>query len=344
MRYVTTRNQRQVYTAKQALGEDRGADGGFFVPCPMPAYSQADLEELWALPFTARIARVLNDLFDTTLTQWDVDFCVGRRPVRLVRLPQRILQAQCWHNWEGDLSFLVRVLASRLRGDGETIAQEWIDVAVRIALLLAILGEVRQAAEIPPGQKMDVSLLSGQFLGPISAWYARAWGAPIGNIVCCCNENNLIWELLCRGQLRTDAIAVPTGTPLGDVAVPMGLEWLISAAGGPQEVSSYLEAVWQGGIYTPDETVLESMTQGMAVSVVGRQRMEATLRSVYACGTLLSPYDGLCHAGLLDHRTKTGSRAWALIFSERAPRLDSQAVAAAFEGCASLPQVLEALQ
>ena len=341
MVYVTTRNQRDTYTAQQVLQMDRGDDGGLFVPFPMPSYSQEVLEELWTLPFTARIAQVLNSLFGTAITQWDVDFCVGRHPARLVPLPQKILLAQCWHNWEGSVSYLARVLASRLRTDSEPVVGEWTEVAVRIALLLALLGEVRGQVDISHGEKVDISFLSGEFYGPISAWYARSWGAPIGTIVCCCNENNQIWELLHRGQLRTDGITTATVTPMGDVAIPTALERLIYAAGGSGEVGRYLEALWQGGSYFPGEGILDQMTQGMAVSVVGKQRMEDTLRCVYACGTLLSPYDGLCHAGLLDHRTKTGSRAWALIFSERSPKLDRETVRAAFEGHSPMPEDLE---
>lgn len=341
MLYVTTRNHRDVCPARRALEEDRGPDGGLFLPTPTPAFSQEDLEKLWALPFTARIAQVLNALLDTAITQWDVDFCVGRHPVKLVPLPQKILLAQCWHNWEGDLSYLVRVLASRLRPDGEPISSDWVEVAVRIALLLAILGEAREYVDISRGQKMDVSLLSGEFYGPISAWYARDWGAPIGSIVCCCNENNQIWELLHRGQLHTDGVATPTATPLADVAVPLGLERLIYAVGGPTEVRRYLEAIRQGLVYSPDETVLDTMAWGLTASVVGRQRMEGTMRSVWACGTLLGPYDGLCHAGLMDHRTRTGSREWALIFSERSPKRDRAVTESAFAGS---PPIFENLE
>lgn len=341
MLYGTTRNHRDAYTAQRVLEEDRGPDGGLFLPSAAPAFSQKELEKLWQTPFTARIAQVLNGFFDTAITQWDVDFCVGRHPVKLVCLPQKILVAQCWHNWEGSLSYLVRVLASRLRSDGEPVPTDWVEVAVRIALLLAILGEARQYVDFSQGERVDVSALSGEFYGPISAWYARSWGAPIGSIVCCCNENNQIWELFHRGQLRTDGVAAQTALPLGDVAVPVGLERLIFAAGGAREVSRYQQILRQGGVYAPGEELLDAMTRGMAVSVVGKQRMEATMRSVYACGTLLSPYDSLCHGGLLDHRTHTGGRAWALIFSERDPRRDRAAVEAAFAGYSPIFENLE---
>lgn len=331
MLYVTTRNYRDAYTAQRVLREDRGPDGGLFLPFRMPAFSENDLEELFKLPFTLRIAQILNGLLGTKITQWDVDFCVGRHPVRLVALPQKIRLVQCWHNAQQDLAFMVRALASRLRQDRQPLASDWTEIAVRIALLFAVFGELWGTEPFSDGKKVDIAVLSGEFYGPVSAWYARLWGLPVGSIVCCCNENSQVWELFHRGQLRTDAVTETTVTPDGDVALPVGLERLIFAAGGEGEVARYLEAVRRGGTYCPNELVQESLRRGMYVSVVSRQRMETTLRSVYAAtGTILSPYDGLCHGGLLDYRARAGENRQALVLSGKSPILDKTVTAAAF--------------
>ena len=60
---------------------------------------------------------------------------------------------------------------------------------------------------------MDISVVCGNFDLPMSAWYARAWGLPIGNIICCCNENGNLWNLIHHGQFRQDPVSVRTGTP-----------------------------------------------------------------------------------------------------------------------------------
>lgn len=327
MVYATTRNPDKPYPPQKALKDDRGPEGGLFLPNPMPRYEPAQLRALGERPFTARIAWMLNALCDTELTQWDVDFCVNRHPVRVVSLPQKILLAQCWHNQEGSLFHMAEALCARLREDGKPIPTDWGQIALRIAILFAIFVD----EGFPQGKDVDVSVISGEFYDPISAWYAREFGLPIGKIVLCCNENSGIWELFHRGQLRTDGVSVKTATPEADVALPLGLERLIFASGGVQEVERFLEAVRSGRPYCPEETVLENLRKGFHVSVVGKYRMEAAMRSVYACGTLLGPYDGLCHAGLLDQRATTGHNGPGLILSARAPELDSQAVSAAFE-------------
>lgn len=327
MVYATTRNPEKPYPPQKALKDDRGPDGGLFLPASMPRYEPVQLRALGELPFTARIAWMLNALCDTELTQWDVDFCVNRHPVRLVSLPQKILLAQCWHNQEGSLSYMEEALCARLRQDGKSVPTDWGKIALRIAILFALFTDEGSPRE----QDVDVSVVCGEFYDPISAWYAREFGLPIGRIVLCCNENSAIWELFHRGQLRTDGVSVKTATPEADVALPLGLERLIFASGGVREVERFLEAVRSGRPYCPDEPVLENLRRGFHVSVVGKYRMEAAIRSVYACGTLLGPYDGLCHAGLLDERATTGHNGPGLILSARSPKLDLQAVSAAFE-------------
>lgn len=314
MAFVTTRDHRESYTPQQALTRERGREGGSFLPLSFPHYGKQELEALGALPFTARMAKVLNTLCDSTLTQWDVDFCVNRNPVRLVELPQKITLVQCWHNQEGTFSYMARALAARMRPDGEPIPTDWAQIAIRLAVLVALFADGRF-----PG-KMDIAVTGGEFHGPASAWYAREMGLPIGQIILCCNENGGIWELFHRGQLRTDVVSVKTATPEADVVLPQGLERLIFACGGNREVERYLEALRLGKTYYPEEEVFARLREGFHVSVVGEQRMESAIRSVCATGTLLGPYDGLCHAGILDHRAGTGRNAPALILSARCPQ------------------------
>ena len=114
---MTTRNNRDAYTAQRVLRENRGPDGGLYVPFREPVFSREEIDALKEKSFHQCVAEVLNRLFNTKLTRWDVEFCVGRYPVRLVNLPQRIIAGECWHNPEWTLDHLVHILAEQLRGD-----------------------------------------------------------------------------------------------------------------------------------------------------------------------------------------------------------------------------------
>ena len=323
MLYITTRNNRDAFTAQRALRENRGADGGMYLPFRAPSFAPGDLDALAGMPFGQRVAEVLNRLFQTKCTGWDVDFCVGRSAVRLSPLGRRILAAEVWHNPGWSYDRMARELSELL---GQEKPEGWLKIALRIAVLFGIFGELHNAGM----ETADVAVVSGDFSAPISAWYARQWGLPIGNIVCCCNENSELWNLLSHGQLRTDGISTPTIVPEADAALPEQLERLIYEAGGTAEVARYLEVCRRGGVYAPSDAVLEKLRKGLCVSVVSSRRIQETIPSVYRTHNyVLSPGSALAYAGLMDYRAKTGQSRCAVVLAEKSPACDGDVTASA---------------
>lgn len=322
MLYITTRSRRDAYTVQRALRENRGPDGGMYLPFRGPSYTPEEWKELAAAPFGQRVAEILNRLFGTRLTCWDVDVCIGRSPVPIVPLGHRTLTAELWHNPGKSYDHMARELAAQLL-DASNYRAGWLAIALRIALLFGIFGQ------LPTDEPTDISVISGDFAAPISALYAKRWGLPIGTIVCCCNENSGLWELLCHGQLRTDATCVHTAIPEADVALPEHLERLVFEAGGEAEVARYLEVCRRGGTYAPSDPVLANMGRDFRVSVVSSSRIGQTISSVYRTHNyVLSPAAALAYAGLMDARAKPGLKKTALILAEKSPILDGKLTAA----------------
>lgn len=322
MLYVTTRNNRDPYTAYRAMHEFRGPDGGFFLPFRHPKFSEAELDALAEKSFGQCVADVLNRLCNSHLTGWDVDFCCGRAPVRLTSLRHKILIAEAWHTPTGTFRHVTKALAERLSCNGDKVS-DWMEIAVRAAVFFGIFGELKRNGM----EQADISVVSGDFTLPISAWYARHWGLPIGRILCCCNENNAVWELFCHGQLRTDAISISTMIPEADVALPIGLERLIYDTGGIQEAQKYLDCCRLGSPYYPGDRILTKLRSGIYVSVVSTHRLETTIPSVYRThGYCMTPSVALAYAGLLDYRAKTGETGPVLVWAEENPALHAQTI------------------
>lgn len=323
MLYVTTQNNRDAFTAQRALRENRCPDGGMYLPFRTPKFSPAEIDGLADKTFNQCVADILNLLFKTKLTGWDVDFCIGRYPVRLEELRHRIIMAETWHNPDWNYERMVNNLLDHLCG-GDAVPTDWAKIAIRIAILFGIFGELKRSGI----ETADVAVVSGDFSAPMSAWYARQWGLPIGNIICCCNENNNLWDLICHGQLRTDTLSIPTVMPEADVALPADLERLIYESGGTGEVERYLDACRRGGMYCPNDAILSKIRKDLFVSVVSSGRIETTIPSVYKThGYLMSPYSALTYAGLLDYRAKTGETRHAIVLAERSPACDAETVA-----------------
>ena len=327
MLYVTTRNNKDVYTAHRALINHCGPDGGLYVPFREPQFSREEILAFSEKRFGDCVAEILNLLLGMKMTGWDVDLAVGRYPVRLESMGHRVVMGECWHNLEQDFTQTRKLLVRKLCPQAEGKTGSWADISIRIAILFGIFGEMMRRGLAGEETPVDISAVSGDFSWPVSAWYARRWGLPIGNIVCACNENDNLWNLLCHGQMKTGDIAISTITPEADIVVPLGLERLIYGCAGVDEVERYLEAVRRGGIYHASDKLLYEIRQRVYVTVTSQRRIQDTISNIYGSyGYILSPYSALTFSGLQDYRARTGESRTALILAEKSPLRDAALV------------------
>ena len=325
MLYVSTRNPHETHTSRNALTQARASDGGFYVPLwrgEIPAGDSAGRR------FGDNVAGMMNRLFDTQLSEHDVRLAAGRSPVQIIPLANRVLMGELWHNLDNTYSALVKNLASHFCPGAIITPGSWAPIGVGISVLFGIFGELMGKGMASDEKKVDISLVSGDFSLAMAAWYARRFGLPIGNIVCCCNENSAVWNLFTHGAFRSDGISIPTLTPEADICIPESLERLIFECGGSREAEHYVERTRKGETYYPEDPVLHKLRQGMFVSVVNTPRMMDIIPN--ACTThdyILSPYSALAYGGLLDYRAVTGESRRSLILAEKSPLIDRDTVA-----------------
>ena len=257
---------------------------------------------------------------------------MGRHSVRLQQLGQRIIMAELWHNTDWCFSGMVNALSGLVLTEKNERPEPdgWSKTGIRIAVLFGIFGELIREDIASAEKTVDISVVSGDFSGPMAAWYARTMGLPIGNIVCCCNENSCLWDFICHGQLRSDCIARQTLVPEGDTVIPEGLERLIAAYGGPEEVHRYVDTLRRGGNYYVEDGFLRRLRQGLYATVSSEKRLLTTIPSAMSThGYLLSAASALAYAGLLDYRARTGAMRTALVLTEKSPARDAEAVSQA---------------
>ena len=331
MLYATTRNQKETYTAQRALCEKRAPDGGFYVPFRHPAFDPEALEALEGKPFRDTAAELINLLFNTRLSGWDLEFTLGKQPIRLCPVGRRTLSCERWRNPGWCFEGLVKDLVKKIRADQSgRDCGSWAQVGTGIALLFAAFSQIRREGFLEPGQSMDVAAASENLFSTVSALYAKAWGLPIGTVVVGCNDNSCLWDLLHNGQMRTGGVSVHTLTPEADFILPEGMEMLLWLCGGQREAQRYLEAAAVGKTSIPMDQTLQNLRSNLAVSVISDKRVLSTIPTAYATHHyLMSPYGALAYAGLLDYRAGSGTGGWGMILCDRGPSLDRTVIARA---------------
>lgn len=321
MLYGSTRSKVESCTAQRTLWVDRAGDGGFFVPLKLPQFKRTEVIKLKNRTPEDNIALILNRFFQTEFSGKDVQFAIGRTYYRLVDIGQKMILAQLWHNPDGELDHIVRLLTRRIAVEQrDSEPGEWASMAVRIALLFGIFGELADRGVVNTIYPMDLAVPAGDFTWPMAAWYARRMGLPIGTIICCCNENDSIRDLLHRGQIRLDGAKADTITPKCDCGVPAGIERMIYTLLGRDEVAEYLRLLQKGGNYTVNAEQKRLLSEGMYVTVNNSKRLYQVIPNAYRTfGQVLCPYSALVYTGVMDYQSITGRYNKVLMLCDHSP-------------------------
>ena len=322
MLYESTRNNGVTFSALRALKEERAADGGFYVPVELPHYDKTTLTALLQEETSEIIIRILNEFFDVKLGQPDLQFALGRRFFGLARINHRIVIGELWRNSEWSFEGVCRRLMERMSGEQTQQAPGmWMRIACRIAMVFAMYARLQSAEVIEPGEKLDMAVMTADFEGPYALWVARKMGLPIGQIVCCCNENSGVWDLFNRGQIKLNARTIQTQTPKCDCAAPPVLEMLIHGALEREDLEEYLGVLERGGNYFLPTDRAKQFQEGFSASVVNGDRLKMAIPNLFSTnGYILCPYSALVYTGLLDYRSRPGPRRAALMVTDFDPR------------------------
>lgn len=317
MLYVTTREKYDAFTTARTLADSRGPEGGLYLPYRMPRFSAEELQQLKERSFGQNVALVLNRFFGARLTGWDVEFCIGRYPVKLAPMGQKLLTAECWRNLEGSYAQLERQLAGRIcdKGARDVGMTSWLRIAIRIAVITGIFGELQRQQIAEP---VDIAVSCGDFSLPMALWYSRNMGLPIANIICGCGDGSDCWDLVHNGQLRC--------SEAGE------LERLIYATLGIEENLRCQASLASSASYSIDTMKLSALRDGLYAAVVSPERRNAAIPNVYRTNAyVLDPEAAVAYSALMDYRAKTGESRQSLLLADTNPADVEDQVAAAMK-------------
>lgn len=303
MLYVSTLNKTDSFTAHRVLHGDKAPEGGLFAPFHLPVYNAEEIEGLKELSFSETVAKILNLFFSRRINSWDVEFSIGRYPFKLETIGQRVIVAELWHNNLSDYDYIVSSLYRKLTDKPCETVPQWVCVAVEIAVLFGLYGELLRSGI----SNVDIALTDDVLYYPVAAWYARKMGLPVGFILCGCKENSGLWELMRRGE--------------ASASVSEHIQWLIFENFGADEAVKFATARKSGQIYRlrNDETGI--LNQGIYPSVIGSDRIISVATNIQrTCGYTADPVTAASYGAVQDYRAETGENRATLLLSRQKPK------------------------
>lgn len=302
MLYVSTRNPADTYTAHRALHEDTAPDGGQYVPFHLPVFTREELAVLKGQSFCTTVAQIINLFFGLKLSNWDIESSIGRTPVKLKSVGQRLKIAELWHNPEGDVQQIFNRLY-KLMSQLDTPPVGWAVIAIEIALLFAICSSVDK-----PLSNFDIAVNADDFSEITAVCYCKEMGLPVNLMICACSENSSVWDLVNKGEFST-------GTNN-----PQYLESFLYNYFDAQQVQMYLKACQNKTIYSINESGQQLLSGGLFAAVVSDSRADTVISSMLSSNQYaLDTNAALAYGALQDYRASMGVSNDTLILSTQRP-------------------------
>ncbi len=303
MLYLSTRNKTDSFTAFRAMHNDNTPDGGLYVPFHVVPFTDDELTQIKALTFGDAVAKILNLFFSQQLTGWDVDFCVGKMPVKVEPVGHKAIVAELWHNHEGTYESTRNTLYSRLYSTSDS-PSDWAKIAIDVAVLFGVHTLMADA------EVFDLSIDENEYSMIAAAWYARNLGLPVGRILLTCKELSPVWDFVRYGRLNT------TSVKRFNHDLPRLVERILFDTYGFEAAQEYLAAYAKGEMYLIDEELLNLLTERLDAVVVGTDRADNVILSTERTnGYILSCDAAAAFGGLQDYRSKGGESRLTLLLS-----------------------------
>lgn len=130
----------------------------------------------------------------------------------------------------------------------------WGRLVPQIVYYVSAYCDLINAGEIYAGEKIDVTVPTGNFGNIFAAFIAKSMGLPINRLVCASNKNNILTDFLATGTYDRNREFYTTMSPSMDILISSNLERLLYVLGGQELTADLMKKLSTDGCYTiPDE-------------------------------------------------------------------------------------------
>ena len=134
-----------------------------------------------------------------------------------------------------------------------------------------------------PGEKINVTVPTGNFGNILAAYYAREMGLPIHRLICASNANNVLTDFLRTGVYDKNRPFHATLSPSMDILVSSNLERLLYhlTGGNSAQVAAWMKELATSGRYAVDASTLEKIRSLFWAGFCDDEKTKASIRSMY---------------------------------------------------------------
>ncbi len=197
--------------------------------------------------------------------------------------------------------------------------------------------------EIKAGDKINVTVPTGNFGNILASYYAKQIGLPIEKFICASNKNNVLTDFFGTGTYDRNREFFVTSSPSMDILVSSNLERLIYLICGSDadKTRDFMKSLEKDGTYT----ITDSMRAGLSEFFARFASEEETLGAIHdlyeKTGYVIDTHTAVGAAVYKKYRNETGDKTPTVIASTASPFKFARSVMTAIKGDVSSFSELE---
>ncbi|MCR5377048.1 MAG: threonine synthase [Lachnospiraceae bacterium] len=195
-------------------------------------------------------------------------------------------------------------------------------------------GKLLAEGHIADGEKINVTVPTGNFGNILAAYYAKQIGVPIDKLICASNTNKVLFDFFQTGEYDRNREFVLTSSPSMDILISSNLERLIyHIAGDDSAVTAELmKQLAAGGKYD----ITAEMKKGLSDFVSGYATEDDTAAAIAGLydrtGYVIDPHTAVGDSVYRRYAKESGDATKTVIASTASPFKFARSVMSAIEG------------
>ncbi len=125
----------------------------------------------------------------------------------------------------------------------------WGRLVPQIVYYISAYCDMYKSGALKLGEKMDITVPTGNFGNIFAGYIAKLMGTPIGRLVCASNRNNVLTDFLESGEYDKNRQFHTTMSPSMDILISSNLERLLYLTLGSEKTAEYMAELNKNGKY-----------------------------------------------------------------------------------------------
>ncbi len=191
--------------------------------------------------------------------------------------------------------------------------------------------QMLRAGDIAAGERINITVPTGNFGNILAAYYAKQMGLPVGKLICASNENKVLYDFFRSGDYDRRREFILTSSPSMDILISSNLERLIFRVCGndPEKCAGLMSRLSGEGEYRITEEMRAQLSDFYG-GFSSEEENFAGIRELYEkTGYVIDTHTGIANAVYRNYVRETGDDTPTVIASTASPFKFAASVAGA---------------